>query len=188
MVYIRASHILQYRHCHFEAPSFSTTVLALATPSPYTISTVGEASSMQHYHLWRFSAIQMQHQTIVDKVYPQNTPTEYILSPSKSIFLSCCIMLICTQSLTWEPGRTHTPWLTVHLSAPLFCSLISIISTNTWGLVLFPIILTSSTAIMQMEVGTGHKFTMHHLFHIPCLLEFSEMPMKKALKSPIEWL
>lgn len=54
--------------------------------TPYTLARVGEASTMQGHHLWKFSAIQTQHKAIVDKIYPQNASTKYISSPSKSTF------------------------------------------------------------------------------------------------------
>lgn len=70
-LYLRAGHVTWHHHCHFEAPYLSP---RLAIHFPYTLARGGEASVMQGHHLRRFSAIQTQHETIADIVYPQHAP------------------------------------------------------------------------------------------------------------------
>lgn len=85
VMHIRAGHTLWSPCGQFADPCFSTTVLTLVIHS-HTCWQAWRDHTIQGYHSWNTSVIQIQHKAIGDKVHPQNASTKCISSSSKSIF------------------------------------------------------------------------------------------------------
>lgn len=131
VIHIRAGHTLWSPCGQFADPCFSTTILTLVIHS-HTCWQAWRDHTIQGYHSWNTSVIQLQHKAIGDKVHPQNASTKCISSSSKSIFpillnnanMHCIshIRNLATPSFPWALQ------LTVPLRAPLFLFSYSVFS------------------------------------------------------------